>query len=99
MRVTSVLAPPTQDSPAVLDPERWLPVSSAARVEQVVKRDVAMKWLSMLLGLTLVAVGCAQPYTGRGYAPPATHRSHAGMAADAQPKDVQSALQKYIGAN
>jgi len=58
-----------------------------------------MKWLSLALGFVLIMSGCARPYTGRGYATPATHRSHVGMAADAQPNDVQSALQKYISAN
>jgi hypothetical protein len=58
-----------------------------------------MKWLLMVLGLWSFAIGCTSPYAGRKYATPATHRSHVGMAADAQPQDVQSALQKYIGAN
>ena|GEM_PF-2349283 len=67
--------------------------------ELIALRDFAMKRLPLLLGLSLLAIGCAQPYSGRGYATPAMHRSNAGKAVEAQPRDVQSALQKYIGAN
>jgi hypothetical protein len=58
-----------------------------------------MKWLALVLGLSLLAAGCTRPYASRSYAAPAKGRSHVGVAADAQPQDVQAALQKYLEAN
>jgi hypothetical protein len=63
------------------------------------QRVVVMKLLSLVACLALLASGCTCPYSNRSYAAPATSHARAGIAADAQPQDIQTALQKYIEAN
>ncbi len=58
-----------------------------------------MKWLPLVLVISLTLCGCARPYGGRGYGASMAPRSRAGIAADAEPHDVQAALQKYLGTN